>query len=212
MRTTSSIRTPLVASAITTVVLVAIAACSKTSASSDSTAHRIPPRQPLPRSRAVCTVRRGTARPQRDLQWGPAPAVLPPGAEIAVLQGDPSKAEDVHACACELPNGYKIPPHTHPDGRERDRTRPGRFSPGWAPTFDESKLQPFGRDGFLSVPAEHAHYAMARGETVVQVHGLGPFALTYVNPADNPAAVADDAASAPNDTNRFNRPISNNDY
>jgi len=42
------------------------------------------------------------------------------------------------------------------------------------------------RDAFASIPANHAHYAMARGQTIVQVHGLGPFVLTYVNPADDP--------------------------
>jgi hypothetical protein len=47
-------------------------------------------------------------------------------------------------------------------------------------------MKALGRDGFVSIPANHAHYVMARGETVVQVHAIGPFALTYINPADDP--------------------------
>ena len=62
----------------------------------------------------------------------------------------------------------------------------GTFLAGSGTQFDESQLEALGRDGFLSIPAEHAHYAMARGLTIVQVHAIGPFALTYVNAADNP--------------------------
>jgi len=47
---------------------------------------------------------------------------------------------------------------------------------------------PAGR--FVTAPALHAHYAKAQGATVVQVHGLGPFALTYVNPNDAPKQIA----------------------
>ncbi len=59
----------------------------------------------------------------------------------------------------------------------------GTFRAGMGTTFDDAKLSDLGRDSFISIPAEHAHYAMARGETVVQVHGLSPFVLTYVNQA-----------------------------
>ena len=55
-------------------------------------------------------------------------------------------------------------------------------------TFDPSRLQELGRDGVLSIPADHAHYAMARGLTTIQLHAIGPFAINYVNPADAPNA------------------------
>jgi hypothetical protein len=189
MRSTSSVRTPLVASAITTVVLVAIAACSKTAASSDSTGSPNPT-APAVTSQSAQSAQSAAAQhgPQRDLQWGPAPAVFPPGAEFVVMQGDPSKAEEF-TVRLRLPSGYKIPPHTHPTV-ENVTVLTGTFLAGTGTTFVESDLQPFGLDGFHSIPAEHEHYAMAHGRTIVQVHGIGPFALTYVNPADNPAAVA----------------------
>ena len=104
---------------------------------------------------------------------------------MAVLEGDPSKAEPF-TVRLRFPNSYKIPPHTHPT-TENVTVLTGTFLAGMGIQFDESTMQSIGRDGFASIPANHAHYAMARGVTVVQVHAIGPFALTYVNPADNPA-------------------------
>jgi quercetin dioxygenase-like cupin family protein len=120
------------------------------------------------------------------VQWGPAPAVFPPGAEFAVLQGDPSKAEPF-TVRLRFPNGYRIPPHTHPTA-ENVTVLSGTFLAGMGEHFVQSEMQAFGRDDFASIPANHAHYAMARGVTVVQVHAIGPFVLTYVDPADNPTA------------------------
>jgi quercetin dioxygenase-like cupin family protein len=120
-----------------------------------------------------------------QIQWGPAPAVFPPGAELAVLQGDPSKAAPF-TVRLRFPNGYKVPPHTHPT-EENVTVLSGTFLAGMGTTFTESSLQAFSPGAFASIPADHAHYAMARGQTVVQINAIGPFALTYVNPADVPA-------------------------
>ena len=161
---------------------LAVAACSKAAANDDTrglnglTAPR--PTVQAPAAHASAS--------QNGIQWGPAPAVFPPGAEFAVMQGDPSKAEPF-TVRLRLPNGYKIPPHTHPTV-ENVTVLSGTFMAGMGPKFDESALKALGRDDFASLPAEHPHYAMARGLTVVQVHAIGPFALTYVNPADTPAA------------------------
>ena len=122
--------------------------------------------------------------PGDDIQWGPAPAIFPKGAEMAVLQGDPSKAEEF-TVRLRMPNGYKIAPHTHPTV-ENVTVLKGTFFAGMGEKFSEANLKAFPRDAFASIPANHAHYAMARGQTIVQVHGLGPFVLTYVNPADDP--------------------------
>src|SRR5687767_7634504 len=54
-----------------------------------------------------------TIVPPQEIKWGPAPAVLPPGAEAAVLFGDPGK-EGLFALRLKLPAGYSVPPHTHP--------------------------------------------------------------------------------------------------
>jgi quercetin dioxygenase-like cupin family protein len=123
--------------------------------------------------------------PAHDFQWGPAPAIFPKGAEMAVLQGDPSKTEEF-TVRLRLPNGYKIPPHTHPT-TENVTVITGTFLAGMGGQFSESTMDRFGQGEFVSIPQNHAHYAMARGLTIVQVHAMGPFSLTYVNPADTPA-------------------------
>jgi quercetin dioxygenase-like cupin family protein len=125
-----------------------------------------------------------TSSQNDDIQWGPAPPIFPKGAEIAVLQGDPSKTDEF-TVRLRFPDGYKIAPHTHPT-IENVTVIKGTFLAGMGDKFDASKMKAFGRDAFASIPANHAHYAMARGQTIVQVHAIGPFQLTYVNPADDP--------------------------
>jgi quercetin dioxygenase-like cupin family protein len=161
---------------------IAVAACSKAAANDDT---RSLNSVTAPRPTVQAPAAHASAS-QNGITWGPAPAVFPPGAEFAVMQGDPSKAEPF-TVRLRFPNGYKIPAHTHPTV-ENVTVLSGTFMAGMGPKFDESALKALGRDDFASIPADHAHYAMARGLTVVQVHAIGPFALTYVNPADTPAA------------------------
>ena len=156
--------------AITVAVVLAIAACSKDAANADAPS--------APASKMTASASQSA---QQSVEWGPAPAVLPPGAQIAVLQGDPGSTEEF-TIRLKFPNGYKIPPHTHPT-TENITVLSGTFLAGMGTQFDESALEGFGKDGFLSVPADHAHYAMARGETVIQLHAIGPFAINYVNQA-----------------------------
>ncbi len=153
------------------IAILSLAACSGDATSSNE------PKTPLLSLLA-------TSGPGDDIQWGPAPPIFPKGAEMAVLQGDPSKAEEF-TVRLRMPNGYKIAPHTHPTV-ENVTVLKGTFFAGMGEQFSEANLKAFPRDAFASIPANHAHYAMARGQTIVQVHGLGPFVLTYVNPADDP--------------------------
>jgi quercetin dioxygenase-like cupin family protein len=121
------------------------------------------------------------------LQWGPAPAVFPTGAEMAVVQGDPTSTS-LFTVRLRLPDGYRLPPHTHPTDEYVTVIR-GTFLVGMGATFDANAVQALGAGGFVTAPANQAHYAAARGQTIVQVHALGPFALTYVNPSDAPSQV-----------------------
>jgi quercetin dioxygenase-like cupin family protein len=124
--------------------------------------------------------------PGPDLKWGPAPAIFPAGAQMAVLQGNPGSNE-LFTVRLRLPNGYKFPPHTHPTD-EHVTVISGTFLVGMGSTFDANKMMKLTAGGFVSAPAQAAHYALAQGPTVVQVHAMGPFAMTYVNPADTPKA------------------------
>lgn len=119
-----------------------------------------------------------------ELKWGPAPAVFPAGAQMAVVQGDPS-SNALFTIRLRLPNGYKFPPHTHPTD-EHVTVISGTFLVGMGTTFDTKKMMKLSAGGFVTAPAQAAHYGLAKGPTVVQVHAMGPFAITFVNPADAP--------------------------
>ncbi|HXO21410.1 MAG TPA: cupin domain-containing protein [Thermoanaerobaculia bacterium] len=120
----------------------------------------------------------------KDVAWGPGPPFLPPGVKLAVLEGDPGAAGS-YVLRLSMPDGYKIPPHHHPTV-ENVTVISGEFHLGMGDKFDAAagKTLPPGTFGYL--PAEMNHYAWAKGRTVVQVHGEGPFAITYVNAADDP--------------------------
>lgn len=122
------------------------------------------------------------------IKWGPAPAVFAPGAEFAVLEGNPMGSGQ-YVVRLKMPDGYKIMPHWHPT-TENVTVISGTFNLGTGGTFDNAKgaAMPAGTFGFVGPHMKH--YAWATGETVVQVHGTGPFKLVYVNPADDPSKAA----------------------
>lgn len=157
--------------ATTVAAVLAIAACSKSAETAEA-----------PSAPPATMTAHASASAQTSVEWGPAPSALPPGAQIAVLQGDPGSSEEF-TIRLKFPNGYKIPPHTHPT-TENVTVLSGTFLAGMGTQFVESTMQALGRDGFSSLPAGQAHYAMARGETVIQLHAIGPFAINYVNQAD----------------------------
>ena len=119
-----------------------------------------------------------------NLNWGPAPAIFPPGAQMAVLEGDPGGTA-LFTVRLRFPDGYRIPPHTHPTD-ENVTVVSGTFLVGLGSTFDPKAAMTLLAGGFITAPANHAHFAAAQGTTTVQVHAMGPFAMTYVNPADTP--------------------------
>ncbi|HEV8589664.1 MAG TPA: cupin domain-containing protein [Pyrinomonadaceae bacterium] len=120
-----------------------------------------------------------------ELKWGPAPPGLPPGAELAVVSGDPSKAGAPFTMRAKFPDGYKVPPHWHPTD-ENVTVIQGTINIGMGDKFDESAAKQLPAGSFALMPKRMHHFAWASGETIVQIHGTGPFAITYVNPADDP--------------------------
>lgn len=119
-----------------------------------------------------------------DLQWQPAPAILPPGARIAVLEGDPTQAGPF-TIRLEVPAGYKVPPHTHPE-TEHVTILSGRAGIGLGETWDGEKIEYAGPGGFFVMATGIAHFAMIEEDSVIQVHAVGPWRLDYVNAADDP--------------------------
>jgi quercetin dioxygenase-like cupin family protein len=119
-----------------------------------------------------------------EIRWQQGPVSLPPGARLAVLEGDPAK-EGPFTMRLKVPDGYRIPPHTHPK-TERLTVLSGTFRLGMGEKFEERALRdlPVGSYGYW--PAGMKHFVQAKGETVVQLHGVGPWQIVYLNPADDP--------------------------
>jgi hypothetical protein len=126
----------------------------------------------------------GAVGGDRALDWGPAPAVFPAGAQLAVLAGDPSRPGPF-TLRLRFPDGYRIPPYTV-GSDEHITVVQGTFLVGMGERFGEEALTPLVRGAFATAPAGRPHYAATRGTTEVQVQGEGPFTIRYVHAADLP--------------------------
>ena len=122
--------------------------------------------------------------PADKVQWGPAPPALPAGAEIAVLEGNPSEKGPV-TLRLRFPANYNIPAHWH-SMTERVTVLSGAFHVGMGDKLDRHASQTLEPGGFVSLPATMRHFAWTATPTVVQINLEGPFDIFYVNPADNP--------------------------
>jgi quercetin dioxygenase-like cupin family protein len=119
-----------------------------------------------------------------EIKWAAAPQSIPPGAEAAVLYGDPAK-EGPFAMRLKLPKGYKIAPHSHPKP-EIVTVISGTFRLGMGEKAEESKAKALPPGSFFAMPPGMAHFASADEDTVVQLNTSGPWSLTYVNAQDDP--------------------------
>jgi len=120
------------------------------------------------------------------IPWGPAPPVVRPGAQLAVLEGDPSASTGDFTIRLKMPDGFRIAPHWHPH-RENVTIISGTFKVGMGDTFDPDTMKAFIAGSFAFLDPDMHHYAMACGETVVEVHGQSPLQFNYVNPDDDPS-------------------------
>lgn len=120
-----------------------------------------------------------------DVRWVDAPSMAPP-AKIAVLEGDLAKAEPF-TMRVRLPTGYKIAPHTHPI-HERVTVLSGTFHIGHGRHFDEKKATALPAGSLAIMGPGRPMYVFANEETIIQVHGVGPWDIQYLNEADDPRA------------------------
>jgi hypothetical protein len=121
-----------------------------------------------------------------SISWGPAPPVVRPGAQLAVLEGDPSASTGDYTIRLKMPDGFRIAPHWHPK-RENVTIISGTFKVGMGDEFDPNKMKAFVSGSFAFLDPNMHHYAMASGETIVQVHGQSPVQFNYINPDDDPS-------------------------
>lgn len=118
-----------------------------------------------------------------DLKWADVPA-LPPGAKIAVIEGPLTEAVPF-TFRLKLPANYKIPPHSHP-AIEHVTVISGTFNLGMGDRLDEAKTKALAAGSVAIMQPKTNHFGWTKEETIVQVHGIGPWGVTYVNPADDP--------------------------
>jgi quercetin dioxygenase-like cupin family protein len=119
-----------------------------------------------------------------EIKWQAGPPSLPKGAKVAVLEGDPNK-KGPFVLRVKMPDGYRIAPHTHPK-TERVTVLSGTLYLGMGDKFDPKKGKALTAGSYGRWPAGMKHYAWTKGETVIQLHGTGPWSIKYVNPDDDP--------------------------
>ena len=117
------------------------------------------------------------------IKWT-APAAYNKGAQFAVVHGDPTK-EGMYVVRLKVPAGFKIAAHTHPND-ENVTVLSGSFNVGMGEKLDDTKGDTVKVGGFAHVPKGMTHYAWFTEDTVIQLHGMGPQGIIYVNPADDP--------------------------
>ena len=125
-----------------------------------------------------------------DLKWTP----IIKGCDLATVAGDPNAEGTTFVVRLRCVDGAKIPAHWHPTD-ENVTVLKGTFLAGMGETFDETKLITMSAGNFVTMQKEMRHFATCKGETIVQVHGAGPFKVNWVNPSevqppDAPAAAA----------------------
>ena len=118
-----------------------------------------------------------------SIKWGPGPASLPRGVQAATLLGSPAK-EGPFVLRLKFPAGFVVPPHRHSKD-EFVTVLSGGFAISSGGKLDRS-VKPLKAASFVHLPAGMPHFAFTAEETVVQINGMGPFDVTYIDPQDDP--------------------------
>lgn len=119
-----------------------------------------------------------------DLKWSSAPPSLPAGAQVTILEGDPTD-EGIFTMRLKMPANYRISPHWHP-AWEHVTVIEGSFWMGRGEKFEQSALQEVPTGGFSAMGPGVRHFAMTKQGTTIQLHGMGPWQVIYVNASDDP--------------------------
>lgn len=120
-----------------------------------------------------------------EMKWETCPPSIPPGAKCVTIEGDPNARDVLFTYRLKMPDNYRISPHFHP-ADEHLTVISGTFNMGLGDKLDVAASKPMSAGSFMVMPKGTHHFAWTRGETIVQVHAIGPWVLTYVNPKDDP--------------------------
>lgn len=122
--------------------------------------------------------------PPADMQWKDGPASLPKGAQMMLLEGDPTQPGPF-TLRFKFPDGFQIQPHFHTQ-TEHATVLAGTLHLGMGDRFDRATTRALPAGSFGHWAPGTRHFAWSEGETILQLHGQGPWTVTYVNPADDP--------------------------
>jgi quercetin dioxygenase-like cupin family protein len=114
-----------------------------------------------------------------DLKWTP----IIKDCSIATVQGDFNVEAAPFVLRFHCTDGAKVPAHWHPTD-ENMTVLKGTFLIAMGETFEQSKLQPMNPGNYVFIPKEMRHFGLIKGDTIIQVHGIGPFKVNWVNPSD----------------------------
>jgi hypothetical protein len=123
-------------------------------------------------------------------KWGDVPAGVLVGTpsvdmggtlRVAVVQGDPTKAGGTYTLRASCTDGLKIAPHWHP-ARENVTVIKGAVALGMGTKWDDAGLKDVPLGGFFAAEAQMRHFAQCKGDTIMQIHGVGPFVVNFVSP------------------------------
>jgi quercetin dioxygenase-like cupin family protein len=119
-----------------------------------------------------------------ELEWqDPAlhKILLPKGLKVALLHGNPNVPGKPFTMLINHPDGWRVPPHRHPVD-ENLTVLKGVWRMGMGETYDENRARALTPGSHAFMPAGTPHFAHCKGETIVQIHGIGPFKVILVNP------------------------------
>jgi hypothetical protein len=119
-----------------------------------------------------------------DIKWVDAPPSLPPGSKVAVIEGDP-KVAGLFTMRLKIPANYAIMPHSHP-ADEHVTVLEGSCAMGMGEKFDEKETKAMPTSAFAVMKTGTNHFFYSKSGCTIQLHGMGPWGITYVNPADDP--------------------------
>jgi quercetin dioxygenase-like cupin family protein len=119
-----------------------------------------------------------------DIKWGPCPPALPAGGQCAILEGNPAEAGPF-VVRTRMPAGYRIPPHWHPSD-EHVTVISGTVGMGTGEKVDKSMGHAMAAGSYMVMPKETRHWVWTDAPAEIQVSGMGPFVMNYIDPKDDP--------------------------
>jgi mannose-6-phosphate isomerase-like protein (cupin superfamily) len=120
-----------------------------------------------------------------EMKWEDCPPMIPAGAKCAAIEGDRKAPNVPFTYRLKMPDNYRIAPHFHP-ADEHLTVISGAFNMALGEKLDLKTVKPMTAGSFMMMPKGAPHFAWTRGETILQVHAIGPWGLMYVNPKDDP--------------------------